>query len=306
MNHAKEDVLPAAEGLWVEILTALTSVNPEIFDSRKEHPCPLCGGKTRFRLRKKSGVKLDKPFYCNHCGSRSGIEMLMELTGLSFFDAINDVGNHLNMIPTERREVLKREYQHSITAPKWYNYDPEIYDSIKKAATVDLSAWQRVNGLNMLDILKHGENALVPLLNKNNEPFDFAMIDVDGNWQTTGGNKTLPSGVYSVFGSEVGKRSYVAVSPLVAAHAAVFTGKMVHCCYELANLWDVAKNIGVDSQEWQPPVVICANLDDVQEADSIKLEQLMFNPKNRTVNRRLWKPFEYMDARKENGKTESN
>ena len=39
----------------------------------------------------------------------------------------------------------------------------------------------------MLDILKHGDNALIPLLDKNGKPVDFMMIDGYGNMQTTGG-----------------------------------------------------------------------------------------------------------------------
>ena len=66
------------------------------------------------------------------------------------------------------------------------------------------------------------------------------MIDVDGNYQTTAGNKIIPDGFYSVFGEVKGKRSYV-VSPLVAAHAAVFTQRQVICCYELANIWEIGK-----------------------------------------------------------------
>jgi hypothetical protein len=164
------------------------------------------------------------------------------------------------------------------------------YEQIKKTASADLSAWQRVNGLSMLEVLSSGDNALVPLLTKG-KPFDFAVIDINGNITTLNGLESFSDGVYSTFGTTIGKRSYIAVSPLVAAHAAVFTQRMVHCCYDVANIWDVAKDFD------EAPVIICASIDDVQEADSLKFEQLMFNAKNNTVNRRLWKPFEYMDER---------
>ena len=165
------------------------------------------------------------------------------------------------------------------------------YEQLKKSAKPDLSAWQRVSGLNMLEVLNDGkDNALVPLLAMGN-PFDFVIIDIDGNISLGSGSGSIPDGAYSTFGSIAGKRSYIAVSPLTAAHAAVFTQRMVHCCYDVANLWDVAKNFD------EAPVIICASIEDVQEADSLKFEQLMFNAKNNTVNRRLWKPFEYMDER---------
>lgn len=322
MNHQKDDVLQAAAGLWQDIILSLTNVDRRFFNGRHQ-PCQLCGGKDRARFIRKHEMQ----FHCNQCGDKSGLQFYMEYAGIGFSDAINDVGNYLGMIPVDRREAAKREHIIINQFPDWYNYDIEIYDSIKEAATVDLSAWQKINGLNMLDILKHGENALIPLLNAQGEPCDFVMLDIDGNMQTTSGNKSVPSGFHSVFGNEQGKRSYIAVSPPVSAHAAIFTGKKVICCYDVDNLWDVAKNIGRDwsrskvslndyervadeinkPDDYRPPVVICANLEDVQEADSLKFEQLMFNAKNNTVNRRLWKPLEYMDEReKVNDKGRSN
>lgn len=287
MNHNKDDVLPAAEGLWVDILTALTNVDQKFFNGRHQ-PCQLCGGKDRARFIRKHEMQ----FHCNQCGDKSGIQFYMEYAGIGFSDAINDVGNYLGMIPVERREAAKREHIIINQFPDWYNYDIEIYDSIKEAATVDLSAWQRVNGLNMLDILKHGENALIPLLNQSGEPCDFVMLDVDGNMQTTGGNKSVPSEFYSVFGETKGKHAYIAISPLTAAHASVFMQRMVYCCYDAANLWHVSKNFD------EPPVVIVTDIAEVQEADSLKFSQLTFNAKNNTVNRRLWKPFEIVEERK--------
>lgn len=166
----------------------------------------------------------------------------------------------------------------------------QLKHTIPSQRHADLSAWQRVNGLSMLEVLSSGDNALVPLLIKG-KPFDFAVIDIDGNVTTTNGLESFSEGVYSTFGTTIGKRSYIAVSPFTAAHAAVFTQRMVHCCYTADNIWDVARGFE------EAPVVICANIEEVQEADSLKFEQLMFNAKNNTVNRRLWQPFEYMDDR---------
>ena len=166
----------------------------------------------------------------------------------------------------------------------------QLKHTIPSQSHADLSAWQRLNGLSMLDVLKSGDDALVPLLTLGN-PFDFVLLDADGNIELTSGAKSIPSGSYSTFGSIAGKRSYIAVSPLTAAHAAVFTQRIVHCCYTADNIWDVARDFEED------PVIICASIEDVQEADSLKFEQLMFNAKNNTVNRRLWQPFEYMDER---------
>lgn len=83
MNHQKEDVLPKAAAMWPDILVNLAGIDASIFDHRKEHPCPLCGGKTRFRYRAKP-AGLDRPFYCNHCGSKNGIELFIAYTGMDY------------------------------------------------------------------------------------------------------------------------------------------------------------------------------------------------------------------------------
>lgn len=294
MNHQKEDVLPKAAALWPDILTNLAGIDGVLFDHKKEHPCPLCGGKTRFRYRTKP-AGLDRPFYCNNCGSRSGLELFIDYTGTDYSSAINAIGNYIGNIPQEKIEVKQREFEIKATFPYWYKFDTGLYNSIKEAAAVDLSAWQRVNGLNMLDILKHGNDALVPLLDKNGQPVDFVMIDIDGNYKTTAGNTIIPSELHSVFGEKKGKYTYIAVNPFHAARASIFTQRQVVCCYEVENIWEVAKHGD------EPPVVIVTNLTETEEADQLKFNQLIFNVKNNTVNRRLYKPGEIMKERKGNG-----
>ena len=290
MNHQKEDVFQAAEGLWPDIFKATTTIDERIFNG-KHQPCPVCGGKDRFRYIRKH----DKPFMCNQCGSYSNIEFFMELTGYTFSDSINIIGDHLRLIPHEQIEVKKREYQIATSFPDWYKFDFKLYDSISKKAEIDLSLWQIRNGLQMLDILKHGENALLPLLNEQGKPVDFVMVNPDGEWQTTAGNKTIPSGFHSVIGSGEGKYKYICVSPFHACHASVFMQREVICCYDVSNIWDCIK------QHEDGALVIVSNIDEVLEADSIKMKQLTFNTKNNTVSRRLWEVGEIV--REKNSKS---
>jgi len=290
MNHQKEEVLPKASTMWPDILVNLAGIDASILDHRKEHPCPLCGGKTRFRYRSNQPI-LDRPFYCNQCGSKNGIEFFISYTGMDYGSAINSIGNYLGNIPQDQLEMKKREFDILSRFPSWYDFDHNRYDFVKKTAKVDLSSWQRVNGLNMIDILKSGDDAIVPLLYKDGKPIDFVMIDVDGNYQTTAGNTIIPCGFHSVFGEIKGKRLYIAVYPEVAAHASIFTQRQVICCYSLENIWEIGKHFE------DPPLVIVSNIEEVREADSIKFSQLVFNRKNHTVNRRMYKPFEIIEER---------
>jgi putative DNA primase/helicase len=64
-----------ARGRWREILPQL-GIETRFLRDRKG-PCPMCGGKTRFRFDDKE----DGWFYCNHCGAGPGIVLLRRLHG---------------------------------------------------------------------------------------------------------------------------------------------------------------------------------------------------------------------------------
>lgn len=291
-SHDKETVLQAAEGMWQPIIQALVSVDDKVFN-RKHQACPSCGGKDRFRYE----PKYELPFLCNNCGPKTPLQFLMDLSGMDFPTAINTIGDYLNCVPVEQIRVANQQAQITASFPSWYKFDMDKYNQIKERAKVGISPWQRVSGLNVLDILKHGDEALIPLLNESGNAVDFTMIDIDGNWQTTVGNKSVPSGFYSTFGETKGKHTYIAVSPFHSAHASIFMQRQVICCYDVANIWDVAKSLE------EAPVIVTASMDDVLEADSLNFKQLTFNSKNNCVNRRLYEAGEIVKLKqeKENG-----
>lgn len=291
MNHDKNEVIPAAAGLWPKILQSLTNIDSKVF-SGKHQPCPTCGGKDRFRYEK----SYEYPFLCNQCGPRAPINFYMDLTGVDFSQAINDVGDYLNLIPVERRHAINQEFIATSQFPSWYEFDMKHYLKLKEQAYTGPTPWQRVSGLMMIDILAHGDDALIPLLNRDGHACDFVMVDIDGNWQTSGGNTIVPDGFYSTFGDEPGKRTYIAVNPYHAGHASVFTGKQVICCYSEENISSVANNF-----PYRECVVIVTSLSETLEADGLQLSQLTFNKQTKTVNRRLWLPGEIVKAKQVKG-----
>lgn len=167
------------------------------------------------------------------------------------------------------------------------------YLQMKSKAKVDLSAWQRVNGLTMIELLSYEEQSLIPLLNEKGKPCDFVMMDIDGNWQTTAGNKTLPTGFYSVLGNKKGNRSYISINPLTAAHASIYMGIEVICCYEISNLWETTKHLE------EAPIVLVSCEDELCEADQLKFEQRTYNHKTRAVSGKIYQPYEIADLRKQ-------
>lgn len=73
------DVRTAARGRWRGILHSLGMDERSL--SGKHGPCPLCGGKDRFRFDDKDGRGT---YYCSGCGAGDGVKLAMGITGQDF------------------------------------------------------------------------------------------------------------------------------------------------------------------------------------------------------------------------------
>lgn len=93
-----------ARGRWREILPRL-GVNPS-FLVNKHGPCPICGGKDRYRFDDKEGTG---SYFCNQCGAGAGIILLRKLHGWDHATACREIDQIIgtDRVPTPRRVVRK-------------------------------------------------------------------------------------------------------------------------------------------------------------------------------------------------------
>lgn len=95
-------------GRWAEVLP-LVGV-PAILLNGRNQPCPLCGGKDRFRFFKRT----EGLFICTHCGSMNGITLAMRVTGtVEFKDMARRIEGVIGSTPPpplrERTDFEKRK-----------------------------------------------------------------------------------------------------------------------------------------------------------------------------------------------------
>jgi putative DNA primase/helicase len=105
-------------GRWESILTSLGVATD--FLSKKHGPCPICGGKDRYRFDNKDQRGT---WYCSHDGAGDGFALLRKINGWSFAQAAREVERVLGVSKedTPRREftdeqksaALKRVYRES-------------------------------------------------------------------------------------------------------------------------------------------------------------------------------------------------
>lgn len=92
MNELRHEVA----GKWLGILSCL-GVDEQYL--RKKHgPCPVCGGRDRYRMINKEGRG---EFYCSHCGPGDGFDLLMRLHGWDFKTVAAEVRRFMGIVERE-------------------------------------------------------------------------------------------------------------------------------------------------------------------------------------------------------------
>lgn len=100
---AQRDIHEAARGRWRGIL--LEAGIPESALSGKQGPCPLCGeGKDRWRWDNKAG---SGSFFCNKCGSGTGVDLVMRAKGVPFRDARTWILQQVSSTPVEAPKAAR-------------------------------------------------------------------------------------------------------------------------------------------------------------------------------------------------------
>jgi putative DNA primase/helicase len=107
MHALKPRTADVAVGRWPGILQSL-GVDPAYL-GKKHGPCPICGGKDRYRLDDKDGRGT---WICSHCGSGDGFKLLQGVFGWSFSEAAKQVDRIVGTVPAgpiapERDEETK-------------------------------------------------------------------------------------------------------------------------------------------------------------------------------------------------------
>jgi putative DNA primase/helicase len=81
-NKMLKSLSDMAKWRWQGILLE-TGVSLNVLNG-KHGPCPICGGKDRFRWDNKDGRGT---WFCTHCGAGDGVNLVMKLKGFEFRDA---------------------------------------------------------------------------------------------------------------------------------------------------------------------------------------------------------------------------
>ncbi len=71
----------------------------------KHCPCPMCGGKDRFRFDDKNGKG---EYICNQCGAGDGINLIMKVLGVDYRQAMQDISGVVGTVETIPHQKEKK------------------------------------------------------------------------------------------------------------------------------------------------------------------------------------------------------
>jgi putative DNA primase/helicase len=93
-----------ARGRWREILPQLGI--DAAFLTNRHGPCPLCGGKDRFRFDDRGG---SGSYYCNQCGPGGGLILLRKKHGWNYATACREVDRIVGTAPHHPTQQAKQD-----------------------------------------------------------------------------------------------------------------------------------------------------------------------------------------------------
>lgn len=175
-----EEVKQAAAGRMKEILAAI-GVPQDCLDG-KEHPCPKCGGETRFGIIR-ANFDTRGGILCSHCKYGGGdiIDAVQNILACSFADALARIAEIVGLTPT---------HSNGHTRPA------SIIETVARAKCMPLASFVAYGAH---EATRNGGNvARLPVYNSSGEPFSYFDLSPDdkGKFKPGAGNSGifLPEG----------------------------------------------------------------------------------------------------------------
>lgn len=254
MHYQKHDVLPRMKGMWKAALINLCNAPASFFDG-KHHPCLYCGGKDRARWTDKINEKGDGGNICTQCGNDSGIGLFMRIRGESYSEAIDTLGEWLNLVPVEvvnkANKAAKRDSGYSFGSQAPHEKCVVVMNKTERMTSTHLSVFEAfypLDGESYQVGVKTSDNGycehihVIPCHLVHSDELDDDMCNilfVNEEGKSSFYAKDYTRGSVAVTG-KTDKTIYLCVDWIDAQHIHLATGQEVWACFSPSNLEIVA------------------------------------------------------------------
>lgn len=264
------DVAAAATGRWPELLATL---GIDTLRRGKHGPCPICGGKDRFKLDDKAGRGT---WFCNQCRAGDGLDLVRKVTGKPLKEVADLiaplVGLSAGGFDAAERERIHQQ-QKAKVEQEGRQAEQQRHKAARRAAAIMQDSEQAhapylarkslggcLCAVNNILIREAGEifpptSLIVPLSNEAAELVNVQLIRDDGTKRYLAGGQKADA-YHRIEGGE-----------LVAVVEGYATGRSVHqatkatvyCAMDSGNLLNVAQI--VRRQHPTTEIIICGDHD---------------------------------------------
>lgn len=114
-DYRARDIFEEARDKWPSILP-MFGVSPKFLTGRHS-PCPMCGGKDRFRF---TNFRDRGNWICSHCGHGDGMGLIMAMSGMDWMGALTEVRDKLGSAEVSKpRPRMSSEKARSLCVELW-------------------------------------------------------------------------------------------------------------------------------------------------------------------------------------------
>lgn len=254
MHYQSNEVIPKMSGMWVKLYRDLLGWSDKQL-SGKHTGCPHCMGVDRFRFTDKINRSGDGGAICNQCGSDSGVGWFMKCSGLNYSEAIDTLGEWLNLVPVEivnkANKVASRDSGYNFGAQAPHENCVSVMERTKPCINTPLSVFE---GFYLPDDekyqcgLKTRENGTTEFIHAipchlvHSDELDDEMCNilfVNEEGESSFYARDYTRGSVAVTGN-TDKTIYLCVNWIDAQHIHLATGQEIWCCFSPSNLEIVA------------------------------------------------------------------
>ncbi|AXY57287.1 toprim domain-containing protein [Acinetobacter chinensis] len=262
-----DQVRDAAYGHWRDLIFPAFGIT--VPAKKNQHgPCPICGGKDRFRCDDKQGKGT---WICSQCNAGDGFALVEKSRGLNYSDVLKEVGAVLGLSADSKiteadrqkwRETAERlEKEQLLKELKEEQAAAKRAERTWKAKSVDrdcpYAARKQINTHNCK--INGKGNLIVPLIDIDGVIWNIQEIHADGFKPYLTGGRV--NGCFHIFGEILEPDQIVCIAEGVATSASIFeaTGYTTVVAFQSGNI----DKVGVAIRSKYPllRLVYCADDD---------------------------------------------
>lgn len=246
-----DQVRDAALGRWIDLLYPAFGIT--VPQKKNIHgPCPICGGKDRFRCDDKQGKGT---WICNQCGAGDGFALIEKSRSMNYSEVLTEVGAVLGLsaetkVTDADRKKWKEKAEAQAKAAELEERKAQEA-AAKRAARIWAykSADRECPYLERKQVKNHGcringkGNLIVPLFDKDGKIWNVQEIHADGHKPFLSGGRV--SGCFYIIGEIVSPDQLIGFAEGYATGASIYeaTGYVVVIVFNSGNMDKVAMEL---------------------------------------------------------------